>query len=41
MPRKTYLYENIIFTNNMRRSIILGQKGKALGVGKEKSVGAN
>jgi len=32
MRRYTYLYENRMFTNKVRHSIILGQKEKALGV---------
>ncbi len=28
MPRNTYLYENRLFTNKVRRSIILGEEGK-------------
>jgi hypothetical protein len=35
MPRKTYLYENRMFTNKVRCSIIWGGKGKNLW-GKEK-----
>jgi len=30
-----------MFTNKMRRSIILGQKGKALWAGEEQSIGVN
>ncbi len=40
MPRNTYLYENGIFINKVRQSIILGSKGKSLS-GREKSVSAN
>ncbi len=28
MPRNTYLYENRLFTNKVRRSTILGEEGK-------------
>jgi len=31
VPRNTHLYENRIFTNKVRCSIILGQKEKTLG----------
>jgi len=41
MPRHTYLYENRMFTNKMRLSIILGRKGKALAASEEKSICAN
>jgi hypothetical protein len=30
MPRNTHLYENRMFSNKVRCSIILGSKGKAL-----------
>jgi len=38
MPRNTYLYENRVFTNKVRCSIILGQKEKALGARRTKAV---
>jgi len=40
MLRNTHLYENRTFKNNVRYSIVLGQKEKALGT-KRKSMGDN